>query len=139
MTSYNFSSDATWRAHCDDADAMMRAAMGRYFGIDKPESKIRKLPSNFNPVIATAAALANVTIAELLGPCRARHLTHSRFAIMVVYKRAGWSLPRIGRLLGDRDHTTIISGLRTANDLLYYNDFLALVDRLTAVYEASRL
>lgn len=38
--------------------------------------------------------------------------TRCRFEIYARLSAHGWSLPQIGRMCGDRDHTTILSGIR---------------------------
>lgn len=54
-------------------------------------------------------------IAEVLGRSRVAHVTEARYEFASALRGSGWSLPRIGKLLG-RDHTTIMSGLRSIVD-----------------------
>jgi chromosomal replication initiation ATPase DnaA len=67
---------------------------------------------------------------EILGNIRERPVLAARFAIMLALRKRGWSTPQIGRFLS-RDHTTIVSSLRTARR--WYNEkaaFRILVDAL---------
>lgn len=59
-------------------------------------------------LVREAAAHLNVTPEELTGPGRARELVRARAAISRVARDQGYSYPQIGRLLGGRDHTTIM-------------------------------
>jgi chromosomal replication initiation ATPase DnaA len=44
---------------------------------------------------------------------RAFAIAHPRQEAMWRMRQAGkWSLPQIGRFLGERDHTTVLSGIR---------------------------
>jgi len=36
-----------------------------------------------------------------------------------LYKTTGWSLPQIGRYMGDRDHTTVLHGIRQHEKRIY--------------------
>ena len=145
MSDYNFETPEMLRAHCIAADKKMRAAMARFYGLHqvakpKPKPITPELaPKTANPVVTTAANMAGVSVAELLGNRRHRRLVEARWAVMAVYSAAGWSMPRIGRMIGGRDHTTIMSGLRQAEQLRRDDSqFAALVARLSAVFEETR-
>jgi hypothetical protein len=63
---------------------------------------------------ATCRALG-LSHTELLGPGRRRHLTVVRAELYWMGAvHYGLSLPVIGRLMGDRDHTTVLYGKRRA-------------------------
>jgi chromosomal replication initiation ATPase DnaA len=49
---------------------------------------------------------------DLLGPRKLRHLCRARAAIAVELRSYGLSYPTIGRVLGGRDHTTIMNLVR---------------------------
>lgn len=55
-----------------------------------------------------------VTIAEVLGPSRVRHIVDVRFlAIVEILRRFPWmSYPQVGRLMGGRDHSSIMNAVR---------------------------
>lgn len=69
--------------------------------------------NHWRKIIAECAREAGLKVEDLTGPRRT-------FAIAVPRQKAmwrlqselGWSLPRIGRHLGGRDHTTVLHGVR---------------------------
>lgn len=64
-------------------------------------------------IIAEAAVRHGLSIAEIVGSSRSRWIAWPRFeAIYNLRKELGWSLPQIGRRMGDRDHTTVLHALR---------------------------
>jgi chromosomal replication initiator protein len=63
-------------------------------------------------VDATAAHCCH-GVTELMGDSRRQPLTRNRqVAMYVAHKMTGRSLPFIARHIGDRDHTTILHGVR---------------------------
>ena len=80
--------------------------------------------------IERASALSGVPVWMLRSDCRLRGLCLVRFAAMAAMRRKGMSYPAIGKALA-RDHSTIISGIRTAG--IYaerYPRFSAFVEAL---------
>jgi len=69
-------------------------------------------------VLAFVAKEAGVSAADLIGPNRKKALTHIRFiAVWVIRQRCPhMSYPAVGRLLGGRDHTTIIHASKRAEE-----------------------
>lgn len=67
------------------------------------------LASTFRQQIRDTAAALDMTVTELIGPCRRRALIAARAELVFLgvnhYRR---SLPQIGQALGGRDHTTIL-------------------------------
>lgn len=65
-------------------------------------------------VLATVAEATGVSVEDMQGPCRMRRLARPRhFAFHVVkLTRPDLSLPSIGRVFGNRDHTTVMHGLK---------------------------
>jgi chromosomal replication initiator protein len=63
---------------------------------------------------------------------RSRHLARPRqIAMYLAYELTPKSLPQIGRLFGDRDHTTVLHGYRTVEALIVQDrDFAAVVAEL---------
>lgn len=67
---------------------------------------------NARDLIATVALAFDISAAELIGQSRMRHIVLARqAAAWVLRKSSPLSLEEIGRLLGGRDHTTIIHSL----------------------------
>jgi chromosomal replication initiation ATPase DnaA len=64
-------------------------------------------------ILAIMAEVTGYTVADLKGPRRARPIARARQTAYHVLKvvRPDFSLPMIGRIMGYRDHTTIIHGL----------------------------
>lgn len=57
------------------------------------------------------------TMDDLVGPSHVRAVAHARQRAMYeIYATGFFSLPQIGRLLGGRDHTTILYGCRVHAD-----------------------
>ena len=65
----------------------------------------------FPKLVAIACKEAEVTKSELIGSSRESHVVHARWSIMLGLRRAGLSSPEIGRLVGNRDHSTVLHGL----------------------------
>lgn len=78
-----------WRGH-------LRAPAGRASDIEK-----------------AVAEMHGLSLAEMKGPTRARHVVHARHhAMWELREQTGLSLPSIARRLGRKDHTTVIHGVR---------------------------
>ena len=59
-----------------------------------------------------------VTFEDIAGPRRTVSIIKPRFLVCRMLRdELGWSLPRIGRLLGGRDHTTILWAVRRAREM----------------------
>ena len=71
--------------------------------------------SQYEVVIHEVAARHGVTVEALLGRRKYSPLPAARRAVCMRLREAGLSLPAIGRQLGGRDHTTILSYLRPKN------------------------
>jgi len=81
----------------------------------------------FPKLVAIACKEAEVAKSELVGASRESHVVHARWSIMLGLRRAGLSTPKIGRLLGNRDHSTVLHGIaKTAQLRLAYPGFDAL-------------
>lgn len=65
-------------------------------------------------IIHRVAKLHDVTPDDITGPSKLPEHCQARFHVMRELRAKGWSTPRIGRLL-NRDHTTIVYGLRRKN------------------------
>lgn len=65
-------------------------------------------------LIGVAQAIAgryHVTVDEMLSDSREEPRPRARQALWLELYHRGWSLPRIGRVIG-RDHTTVLTGIR---------------------------
>lgn len=63
-------------------------------------------------ILSGVAAASGETLDDLRGPCRARALSRARQVAYFLGHEQGYPLPRIGRAVGGRDHTTVLHGLR---------------------------
>lgn len=79
------------------------------------------VPVGFAPVRAAAnhaAAAFRVEAADIIGSARDAHIVQARFATCWVARKAfKLSYPAIGRVLGKRDHTTILAACRRAEQM----------------------
>lgn len=72
-----------------------------------------------NPTVLAAAKHWRITPEDILGQDRRKMFIVARCAVShVMSKRDGLSLTHIGRMMGGRDHTTIMNQLRRAERLL---------------------
>jgi chromosomal replication initiator protein len=69
-------------------------------------------------VLARVAALFEVAVADLSGRGRGTRLTEARAVSAALLQESGYSLPRIARLLGDRDKSTISTLASRGRELL---------------------
>lgn len=66
-------------------------------------------------IVTARAAEYHVTVSDVLGRGRTQSVTAARQAVMADLRALGKSLPEIGRYL-DRDHTTVLLGIRKAHE-----------------------
>ena len=76
------------------------------------ERRARATQTMSEGLIRDAAKANGCTPEEVLGPRRFPHLVNARRQVAVALRSAGWSMPRIGRLFGGRDHTSVINWLK---------------------------
>lgn len=64
-------------------------------------------------IVKVVAMHYGLEMVDMMSECRARHMVRARFVAMYLSRRlTPSSYPQIGRRLGDRDHTTIMHGIR---------------------------
>jgi chromosomal replication initiator protein len=70
-------------------------------------------------VIRTVAEYYNLNPADIKGPKRHRAVSVPRYVAMgIIRDHMKFSLPQIGRIFGDRSHTTVLSGLKTLEKMI---------------------
>ena len=88
---------------------------------DAPEPPVYYLPTNMTQkLINEAEKLWGIPQGSIKSATRLRHITQPRFAVIYAARRMTRpqrSYPEIGRVIGGRDHSTIISGERRAVEL----------------------
>ncbi len=65
-------------------------------------------------ILKKAHGLFGVRPVDIVGPSKYGMYIPARFAICLALRRRGWSFHKIGRMLGNRDHTTIIHACERA-------------------------
>lgn len=106
-----------------------------------PLLSVRKAPESVKPtgigkqVIDSVALDFCVRAHEIAGGMRWPHLVDARCVVSLVLRSRGWSFPRIGRLLGGRDHTTILHSVDMADIYARRNpDFTPSLERNMALF-----
>ena len=82
--------------------------------------------------LSIAADVLYVSYGELIGDTRQAFIAHRRFLLMLFFRdHDGYSYPRIGGIIGNRDHSTVIHGVKRARQLIETDgDMAALYRRL---------
>ena len=97
---------------------------------DLSEPSLRQVSAD--TIIKAVAHTFQVSITDLKGPRRHRHVTVPRQAAMFLIRElTDASLPHIGSLFGGRDHTTVINALRRISGLREADPLLR--DRINAL------
>lgn len=72
----------------------------------------------FDMIVQAVGAVAGVSRHEIMASGRTDERAHLRYACWwLASKMMSLSLPALGRLSGDRDHTTVMHGMRRAEEL----------------------
>ena len=83
-------------------------------------------------LIASVAEAFRMTPADITGDGREQRFVHARAVVVRIMRDRGWSFPRIGRVLGGRDHST------TINAASKFDIYARQNDQVVAVYQAHR-
>ncbi|MEM1370600.1 MAG: helix-turn-helix domain-containing protein [Pseudomonadota bacterium] len=81
------------------------------------------------------------SLAEVIGESRGQELVHARFMTMTVVRRlTGYSYPRIGKLFGGRDHTSVLHAVRRIKNRmeqepLLRTEYLKLIEHFAPRFE----
>lgn len=65
-------------------------------------------------IVEAVSEVTDVPVAEMLAEARSHHLLALRWVVSRIARDDGYSLNEIGRAIGGRDHTTVLSGILTA-------------------------
>lgn len=84
-------------------------------------------------IVAEAAEAFDLAYLEITGRGRARQMVKARTAAAMALRRRGFSYPRIGQLLGGRDHSSVIYYCDSCRHFLDDPAFAELVDRLAQI------
>lgn len=93
--------------HNSRPSAYWRTRRERNLGPPLPRWSVRA-------ILAAVCRVANISYGEIVSPWRPRRLAHPRHVAMYIMARSRHDLsyPMIGAILGRRDHTTVLSGVR---------------------------
>lgn len=85
-------------------------------------------------IIKATTVAFNILECDLIGPSRKYLYAHARFAAMHVLRVAGYSLPEIGAMIGNRHHTTVMNGCdKAVAMMLGDNHFRAKVSEIERI------
>lgn len=89
-------------------------------------------PLRVRRIVAVVAAKYDVSVRDLLGPSRLVIFCNPRHLAMYLVKRSfGWSWPRVGNIIGGRDHTTVINAIRRIERMIADDEeFAAFVEAI---------
>jgi chromosomal replication initiator protein len=94
-------------------------------------------PISTGRILALTAESFSVSVADLEGPSRRQPLARGRqVAMYLIRELTDLSLPKIGALLGGRDHTTVLHGINKVRDLMTVDQ--ELFDHVTALLQGLR-
>ena len=83
----------------------------------------RRRPPTPQQVLETVGAYFDIPVADLTGPRRdARVAGPRQLAMFLMRNDSRLTLPAIGRVLGDRDHTTVLYGCKKTERRLQLDD-----------------
>jgi hypothetical protein len=87
-------------------------------------------------ILVACAEAFGVGINEIVSPRKPRRISRARQAAMwLAHELTALSLPQIGRAIGGRDHTTILHGVRRADEWIEADDidFIGKLERARAI------
>lgn len=101
-------------AQLTDMVAQLTLAMNGPTAAGAPSPELADLTAGLQRIALAFAEANRLTLADLCGPGRWVPLTHVRQDCMLAMREAGFSTLAVGRFLGGRDHTTVLSGVAAA-------------------------
>jgi chromosomal replication initiation ATPase DnaA len=79
--------------------------------------------SIFNYIVKIVCEKENIIYNDLISSSKKQNLAFSRMMISkLTHENTGFNLSKIGKLLGNRDHSTVIYGIKTVNNSLRLKD-----------------
>ncbi len=91
---------------------LMAAYRLTFDSMANPKRTVREIQAN-------VAEACGVTVADILGPRRQAKIVIARqFAFWMARRDTNYSFPAIGRLFGDKDHTTVMHGFAKIDRLI---------------------
>jgi chromosomal replication initiation ATPase DnaA len=110
-----------------------------------PQVLVEQLPAvpgriSVRRVVAVTAKHFHTTPTDLVSRCRKRRLVRRRqIAMYIAREKTGRSFAFIGRIMDDRDHSTIVHGVRVTRSLIDAGDrrTIAAVNRIVRQLEVT--
>jgi chromosomal replication initiator protein len=82
-----------------------------------PKKATKPLKITQNEILQIVANECDVTVEDILSKSRKQNIVDARYICFAAFKlRCGLSLQDIGKIVANRDHTTVIHGLRSFHD-----------------------
>ncbi len=102
----------------------------------QPLAQQRDVGISVSIILAVVAAAFEVTVDEMKGHGRARRFSNPRHAAYkIIRDRMNYSTSIVGRLIGYRDHTTILAGVRRCEIHQMNPDWRARYDRALSLLD----
>jgi chromosomal replication initiator protein len=80
-------------------------------------------PLTADDVLKAVSKVTEISIPQLKGKTRSRHIAHARHIVCYfLRKELKMHVVRVGELLGDRDHSTVIHACSKIDDCIYIKD-----------------
>ena len=77
----------------------------------------------FNYIVKIVCEKENILYNDLISSCKKQNLAFSRMMISkLTYENSGFNLSKIAKLLGNKNHSTIIYGIKTIDNSLKLKD-----------------
>lgn len=77
------------------------------------------IPPSVRRILQVVGDAYDVTVSEIRGKSQRGYLLHARhLACYLLVRRAGYSLPNAGRMMGGRHHTTVLHSVRIVDKAL---------------------
>lgn len=106
-----------------NSDTLLNALAREHNGKHVP------IPKAINRVLTITRAASRhsgYSVGDIISHRRRAPMVRVRHVVMYLsYRLTSMSFPEIGRLLGDRDHTTILHGVRKIERLIQFDDRLS--------------
>lgn len=84
-----------------DRTLIQRIRHSRRIGVDQEQ------------IIAAVTAVTGYALADLASPRRDRAVSYARhLAMFALFEHGRWGVGQIGNLLGNRDHSTVLGGIK---------------------------
>lgn len=110
-------------------DALIREHNGKQLPVPKALNRVLT-------IVRAASRHSGYSVADLISHRHRAPLARMRHIVMYLsYHTTSMSMPEIARQLGDRDHTTILHGIRKMERLVQFDDRLS--DDIEAVRDLA--